>query len=91
MDFDRINRGHSVHSLRRALPLALTISRVRVHAVCMERAPHKQLVPDSNSSFIPIKACSGDSGYMQHAVYDLIGLLQDWIDPILPLEPMRRF
>ncbi len=39
--------------------------------------------------FIPLQAYSGNFGNVQQAVLYIVGLLQNGIGPVLPLEPVR--
>jgi hypothetical protein len=44
-----------------------------------------------NRILVPINTDSSQSGYLQHPLRYFIGLFQDWIYPVLPFEPVRRF
>ena len=43
------------------------------------------------SLFVPFQSNARYVPNMQLASFDLVGLLQDRVGPILPLEPVRRF
>jgi hypothetical protein len=39
---------------------------------------------------VPFKSYSRHIGYMQQPIFDRVGSLENWIGPVLPLQPMCR-